>query len=140
MTMEDQLFSELTQRQPVRLLAEGTAAQSLLLPYLTTHPECRLITATEPADVAIARMDAQLAKAECFALAGRLKQLAPAVLVVAASKSPMDFNDFLSLGMQRLVEADECGNALYLFDLHTYKHAPDWLNSKYWAHPERWKP
>jgi hypothetical protein len=41
--------------------------------------------------------------------------------------------------MQRLAEADD-GYLLYLFDLHTYKPAPDWLNSKYWAHPERWKP
>lgn len=139
MTTADQLFFELTQRQPARLLAEGAAVQSLLLPYLAAHPECRLTAAAEPAEVAITLVD-EITKAECFALVGRLKQLAPTVLVVAASKSPMDFNDFLSLGMQRLVEADACGNALYLFDLHTYKPAPDWLNAKYWAHPERWKP
>ena len=28
--------------------------------------------------------------------------------------------------------------ALYHFDLYDYKRTPDWLNAKYWAHPERW--
>lgn len=140
MTQEDPLFFELTQRQPARLLAEGAAAQSLLLPYLATHPECKLITVAEPADVAVAQIDAQFAKAESFALIGRLKQVSPAVLVVAGDDPPLNFSDFLSLGMQRLVEADAHGHALYLFDLHTYKPAPDWLNARFWANPERWKP
>lgn len=140
MTQEDPLFFELTQRQPARLQAEGAAAQALLRPYLAAHPECRLMTVAEPADVAIAQIDAQLAKADGFALISRLKQFAPAILVVAGDNSSLNFNDFLSLGMQRLVEADACGNALYLFDLHTYKPAPDWLNSRFWANPDRWKP
>lgn len=28
--------------------------------------------------------------------------------------------------------------ALYYFDLYDYKRTPDWLNAKFWAHPERW--
>jgi hypothetical protein len=27
---------------------------------------------------------------------------------------------------------------LYGFDIARYKHTPDWLNAKHWAHPERW--
>lgn len=27
---------------------------------------------------------------------------------------------------------------LYYFDLYDYKRTPNWLNPKYWAHPERW--
>lgn len=48
--------------------------------------------------------------------------------------------DLLALGMSRV----GCYNSataryyLYHFALETYKQAPDWLNSKYWAHPERY--
>ncbi|OBS08039.1 DUF6231 family protein [Acidihalobacter prosperus] len=28
--------------------------------------------------------------------------------------------------------------ALYHFDLYDYKRTPDWLNARFWAHPERW--
>ncbi len=27
---------------------------------------------------------------------------------------------------------------LYQFDIATYKHTPDWLGPRHWAHPERW--
>ena len=27
---------------------------------------------------------------------------------------------------------------LWQFNILTYKHVPDWLNAKYWAHPENW--
>lgn len=30
-------------------------------------------------------------------------------------------------------------HALYYFDLYDYKRTPDWLNAKFWAHPERWE-
>lgn len=47
--------------------------------------------------------------------------------------------DLLALGMTRVGQYS-CGAAqfqLYHFALETYKQVPDWLNSKYWAHPER---
>ena len=40
----------------------------------------------------------------------------------------------VSLGYRRLA-ADE---ALYLFDIDTYKDTPDWLNPRNWANPELW--
>jgi len=43
--------------------------------------------------------------------------------------------ELLAMG---LVRARRDDYALYLFDIHTYKHTPDWLNPRYWAHPERW--
>ena len=30
------------------------------------------------------------------------------------------------------------GGQLYAYSLRGYKSVPDWLNAKYWAHPERW--
>lgn len=47
--------------------------------------------------------------------------------------------DLLALGMTRVGQY-RCGAGqyqLYHFALETYKQVPDWLNSKYWAHPER---
>jgi hypothetical protein len=47
--------------------------------------------------------------------------------------------DLLALGMTRVGQYS-CGTGqyqLYHFALETYKQVPDWLNSKYWAHPER---
>jgi hypothetical protein len=28
---------------------------------------------------------------------------------------------------------------LYQYAIETYKTTPDWLNSKFWANPERWR-
>ena len=40
----------------------------------------------------------------------------------------------VALGYRR-VNADD---ALYLFDIETYKDTPDWLNPRNWANPELW--
>lgn len=29
-------------------------------------------------------------------------------------------------------------NTLFYFDIYDYKKVPDWLNSRFWAHPEMW--
>lgn len=45
--------------------------------------------------------------------------------------------DLIAYGMKRCGEfADDY--ALYRFNIYDYKDTPDWLNAKYWAHPERW--
>ena len=138
MRIEDLILTELQQRKPARLLAEGMAAQTLALDYFSAS-EGVLVAASEMADLALAFVEAQHAREQALTLIGQLKQQAPALLVAARENQPLVFNDFLAFGMQRLAEADD-GHLLYLFDLHTYKPAPDWLNSKYWAHPELWKP
>lgn len=140
MQIEDRILAELRQRKPGKLLAEGASAQALAQVHLASHADCTLVAAADAADMAMAFLDAAGNRAKAFGLIGLLKQKASVVLIAADKGTPLDFNDYLSLGMQRLAEADEQGRSLYLFDLHTYKPAPDWLNAKYWAHPERWKP
>ena len=139
MRIEDRIIQELLQRKPTRLLAEGMPAQSLARDYFSLRAGGVLVAANDMADLALAFIEAQQARAQALALIGQLKQQAPVLLITARENQPLVFNDFLAFGMQRLAEA-EGGHLLYLFDLHTYKPAPDWLNSKYWAHPERWKP
>lgn len=48
--------------------------------------------------------------------------------------------DFLSLGFHRCAETLEQNNRwlYYLFDIKTYKPAPDWLNPRFWANPAMW--
>lgn len=138
MRIEERILHELQQRKPARLLAEGMAAQALAADYLARH-DGLLVAASDMADLALAFIDAQQAREQALALLGLLKQRAPALLIAARENQPLAFNDFLAFGMQRLDEGDD-GHLLYLFDLHTYKPAPDWLNARFWAHPELWKP
>lgn len=138
MLIQDLIFAELRQRKPARLLVADEAAQELAQEFATSQENCTLVEHNEPADLAMAFLTGD--KRASFALIGLLKQKAPVVMVAVLKESPLVFNDFLSFGMQRLVEADEHGRSLYLFDLHTYKPTPDWLNPRFWAHPERWKP
>jgi len=139
MRIEDLILAELRQRKPARLLAEGAAARALAQDFLALHTASLLVAANELADLALTVLDVEQDKARALGLIGQLKQQAPTVLIAAHTESPLAFNDYLAFGMQRLAEADD-SRLLFLFDLHTYKPAPDWLNAKYWAHPELWKP
>lgn len=51
-------------------------------------------------------------------------------------------NDLLAYGMTLMARFEQHGRPLALFhyNLADYKTTPDWLNSRYWAHPERWQP
>ncbi|MHA3982139.1 DUF6231 family protein [Acinetobacter venetianus] len=45
-----------------------------------------------------------------------------------------------SLGFTQLIDktAHDSDFALWQFNILTYKHVPDWFNSKFWANPENW--
>lgn len=48
--------------------------------------------------------------------------------------------DFRALGFRHIKQYPEetPPKTLYYFDIYDYKLTPDWLNSKFWANPERW--
>lgn len=91
-----------------------------------------------------------LEKAAALALIARLRDLQAARLLVVAPIGPewtghasyWQETEFLGMGMQiygRL--ACDAGTMLLCrYDIRDYKQVPDWFNSKYWAHPEHWKP
>ena len=65
---------------------------------------------------------------------------APRILVAAQPGCALDAASFRALGFMQL-DTDASENVgLYYFDIETYKTVPDWLNARYWAHPERWEP
>lgn len=45
-----------------------------------------------------------------------------------------------ALGFTQLIDKTihEADFALWQFNILTYKHVPDWFNSKFWANPENW--
>ncbi len=61
------------------------------------------------------------------------------LLVEDTAKPSRDNALFFAHGFRQLV-ADVPGGAnrkMFEFRLHDYKQSPDWLNARFWAHPER---
>ncbi len=65
---------------------------------------------------------------------------APRLLLVAHAGCALDEAAFLALGFELAARDAAAGVRLHAFDLDTYKPVPDWLNSRFWANPERWEP
>jgi hypothetical protein len=66
--------------------------------------------------------------------------IAPRILLAVQSGCALDEAIFRALGFT-LALTDATENVrIYDYDLATYKTVPDWLNDRFWAHPERWKP
>jgi hypothetical protein len=60
---------------------------------------------------------------------------------LSSSEAPPDSaNRFFAFGFRRVAQyaGSDVRRALYEYSLHDYKRPPDWLNSRYWAHPDRY--
>lgn len=66
--------------------------------------------------------------------------IASRIVLAERPDSVLDKHAFLALGFTVLAVDSPNNMNLYEYDLDTYKTVPDWLNARYWAHPERWKP
>lgn len=62
------------------------------------------------------------------------------LLNMSAADMHWQHTDLLALGLRLLQQysVDTDSYHLYYFDLYDYKTTPDWLNSRFWANPERW--
>lgn len=65
-------------------------------------------------------------------------QLSSKVLLAlsATEDGGLSETDCLGLGFVRCALTGQ--QRFYLFDLKTYKPAPDWLNPRFWANPQNW--
>lgn len=81
-----------------------------------------------------------LAPPEVEHLISRIRTYSAArLLLVAQAECRLDEAGFRALGfVVSLVDAAE-NVRVYDYDLDTYKSVPDWLNSRFWAHPENWE-
>jgi hypothetical protein len=65
--------------------------------------------------------------------------IAPRILLAVPPECALDEAEFRALGFMRSATDTTDTVRIVHYDLDTYKTVPDWLNARYWAHPERWK-
>ncbi|HYP68699.1 MAG TPA: DUF6231 family protein [Thiobacillaceae bacterium] len=121
------------QRKPRRILVSGLSLAAWADNWSFSFRAQRV--AEPPADLALLSLP-ELPLEEI----SRARDRCPCVVVLTESCAGADFNTFLALGLERLYESADGAIHLYRHDIATYKAVPDWLNAKYWAHPERWEP
>lgn len=76
---------------------------------------------------------------------GAACRLAPKLVVVEHAKSQSTDNlledeQFFAHGFRKIKSEDDSPSPQthwYAYSLREYKQAPDWLNARFWAHPER---
>lgn len=130
----------LNETAPARLLVLGTG--TVPAPAGTVVETC-----SDPATLAPdAHYDAVLIRG---ALDGLDRRAGAALLARARDRLAHDclavlpravWDDGAVLGLGYTLRAYAAHALLAQYALATYKTVPDWLNSKFWAHPERWQP
>lgn len=144
MSWHDALVQVLRSVPVGEICALDTGAQELAGALLspTQLPRCDAMSPADHAQLALVKdaLDG-LDAAQARALLARARDfIAPRIIVIADAHCALARLDFLALGYETLA-SDKAGRiTLYQFDMATYKQVPDWLNARYWAHPERWKP
>lgn len=66
--------------------------------------------------------------------------VSPRLLLVERTDCALDPDAFRALGFVLHASDTAAKLNIYDYDLDTYKPVPDWLNARFWAHPERWSP
>lgn len=157
-TDHDILESVLTQRLPRNLLLIGSDANRLVVKWCQHNPQCEVVDLGSVFDVSV---DSMRDRFDVAVLAGELtdqprRQLEQLVaglrdrysehLVIRldatdsdskdqpAAGTGLNIDDLRALGLRRLTGSER----LFQFNLDDYKSKPDWLNSRYWANPDRW--
>ncbi len=143
--------------RPQTLLALGAGAVVCASAYRGAHADNIVDMGVASEALPGARYDAailigyieHMEKRAALALIARLRDTQAANLLVAAPTGPgrtghtshWAEQDFLALGMQayQRLDCDAGAMILYRYNIRDYKQVPDWLNSNYWAHPERWE-
>jgi Family of unknown function (DUF6231) len=132
-TWQITLETRVRQHNPQRIVVRGEP----LLDWIEALNFAERVKLVEelPADMALLSLPGQTV-AEIV----RLRDLCPKLIVLSESPEGPDFNEFLALGFERIYQSEDSAAQLFEHDIATYKTVPDWLNAKYWAHPERWEP
>lgn len=144
MNWRDNLQARLLEIQPDSVCALDAAAHELAREVLHDTP-LHIADNSPPAQpCALALgvdvlngLDAQQARH----LISRVRlYVAPRLLLAALPGCALDDAAFRALGFTLSTTGPAEGPRIYHYDIETYKTVPDWLNSRFWAHPERWEP
>jgi len=117
-----------------RLLAGDALPATPLLPPMPQPPSpCALALGIDALD----GLDADAARQ----LIGRTRLfVAPHIILVVPTGCVLDEAMFRALGFTLCATDVAAGMRIHEYDIETYKSVPDWLNSRFWANPERWQP
>lgn len=146
--------------RPRSLLTLGEGMDAALAPWLEGRPEIRhrhldadaldgALTGLGMFDVALgANLVERLAPARAGRLIAALRDLHSRrlyLLVPVGADWPglashWRAGDLIAYGLSEVERYRVGGRAVHLYrhDLYDYKHTPDWLNPRHWAHPELW--
>lgn len=143
MNWQDHLLDTLRRLQPPKVCTLDPAAHQLasrliapghLQPYqASSATRCELALGIDALNGLDSRQGFEL-------LAQVRTYAAPALLIAALPDCVLDADAFRALGFNVSFSDSVENVTIYHYDIATYKLVPDWLNSKYWAHPERWEP
>jgi len=143
MTWRDHLRTRLLEIRPDSVCALDAAAQQLAgdvlpdTPVRTHDPlpdnPCALALGID----ALNGLDAQQAQ---HLISQTRLYVAPRILLVVQSGCVLDEAMFRALGFTLSATDPAADVRIHYYDIDTYKTVPDWLNPRFWAHPERWKP
>lgn len=138
----DTLLAELRTRHPDTLCVLDAAAHTLArhaFDAARIHPWQAHAPTHHPLALGVDVLDGLDAR-QIMQQLSQVRLYVPTLIVVAHADCALDPSGFLALGFSLLAEDTTVPLRLYQFDLPTYKPVPEWLNARYWAHPERWEP
>ena len=166
MYMATQALADLSRRleryAPQSLLAIGPRAADWLAPFREAHPSCSIthldaegalsgeallnaLSSYERFDFALIHGVLERLEVEGGAhLMARLRDVNArrfAVVVDAGDAARRwHTSDLIAMGLELWSSStlEETRVEVYGYDVGTYKVTPDWLNPRYWAHPEHW--
>jgi hypothetical protein len=143
MSWRAQLEARLREIRPASVCTLDAAARQLAGDVLPATP-LALPTPHPPSPCALALgidaldgLDADAARQ----LIGRTRlYVAPHILLAVPADCVLDEAMFRALGFTLCATDATAGMRIHEYDIETYKNVPDWLNSRFWANPERWQP
>jgi len=143
MSWRAQLEARLREIRPASVCTLDAAARQLAGDVLPATP-LALPTPQPPSPCALALgidaldgLDADAARQ----LIGRTRlYVAPHILLAVPDGCALDETMFRALGFTLCATDATAGMRIHEYDIETYKSVPDWLNSRFWANPERWQP
>lgn len=143
MTWRAHVEARLREIRPERVCALDDAAKLLATAALPgtpvqRHPDvtgsrCALALGVDALD----GLDADAARH----LISRVRlYVAPRILFAVPADCALDADAFRALGFTLSATDPTTNRRVHAYDIDTYKTVPDWLNARFWAHPERWEP
>jgi hypothetical protein len=141
MTWRDQIQRHLLEQRPERVCALDAAAYRMVQTILPATPVSRPDNPQHTRCTLALGIDAlsQLNAQQACLLINRIRlYVAPRILLAAQPDCALDAAAFRALGFMLSATDPADATRVFHYDLDTYKTVPDWLNARYWAHPERW--